>query len=68
MDTEECMANEHTGRGGNTVERILDAATNVFSEFGFAGARVDEIARRGRGTPRRHALPMGNDEAPGPAA
>ena len=40
------MANEHTGRGENTVERILDAATNVFSEFGFAGARVDEIARR----------------------
>jgi len=40
------MANEHAGRGGNTVERILDAATNVFSEFGFAGARVDEIARR----------------------
>jgi len=40
------MSNVHTGRGGNTVERILDAATNVFSEFGFAGARVDEIARR----------------------
>jgi AcrR family transcriptional regulator len=45
-DAKECMANEHAGRGGNTVERILDAATNVFSEFGFAGARVDEIARR----------------------
>jgi len=40
------MASEHTGRGGDTVERILDAATNVFSEFGFAGARVDQIARR----------------------
>jgi TetR/AcrR family transcriptional regulator len=40
------MVNRLTGRGGNTVECILDAATNVFSESGFAGARVDEIARR----------------------
>jgi len=28
------------------VERILDAAMSVFAEEGFAGARVDEIARR----------------------
>ena len=31
-----------------TVRRILDAATEVFAEVGFAGARVDEIARRAR--------------------
>lgn len=29
-----------------TIQRILDAATEVFSEVGFAGARVDEIANR----------------------
>lgn len=29
-----------------TIQRILDAATEVFSRVGFAGARVDEIARR----------------------
>ena len=29
-----------------TVRRILDAGTEVFAEVGFAGARVDEIARR----------------------
>jgi AcrR family transcriptional regulator len=29
-----------------TVTRILDAAKDVFAEKGFAGARVDEIARR----------------------
>lgn len=28
------------------VEHILDAAMSVFAEEGFAGARVDEIARR----------------------
>ncbi len=31
-----------------TVRRILDAAKDVFSEVGFAGARVDEIAKRAR--------------------
>ena len=31
-----------------TVRRILDAATEVFAEVGFAGARVDEIAKRAR--------------------
>jgi AcrR family transcriptional regulator len=30
----------------STRERILDAAASVFAEEGFAGARVDEIARR----------------------
>jgi len=30
----------------STRERILDAASSVFAEVGFAGARVDEIARR----------------------
>lgn len=29
-----------------TVTRILEAAAGVFSEVGFAGARVDEIAER----------------------
>jgi len=29
-----------------TVRRILEAATDIFSEVGFNGARVDEIARR----------------------
>jgi len=31
---------------GASIRRILDAATEVFAELGFAGARVDEIARR----------------------
>jgi AcrR family transcriptional regulator len=31
---------------GETVSRILEAAKDVFAEKGFAGARVDEIARR----------------------
>ena len=30
----------------DTIRRILNAATEVFAEVGFAGARVDEIARR----------------------
>lgn len=29
-----------------SIGRILEAATEVFAEVGFAGARVDEIARR----------------------
>jgi TetR/AcrR family transcriptional regulator len=31
---------------GESVGRILEAATEVFAGVGFAGARVDEIARR----------------------
>ena len=31
-------------RRGQTIDRILKAATKEFSEAGFAGARVDEIA------------------------
>lgn len=30
----------------DSVQRIVDAATEVFAEAGYAGARVDEIARR----------------------
>ncbi len=30
----------------HTTQRILEAATSIFSEVGFAGARVDEIAKR----------------------
>ncbi len=33
-------------RRSDAPERILAAATEVFAERGFAGARVDEIARR----------------------
>jgi AcrR family transcriptional regulator len=33
-------------RKGDAVARILTAATAVFSEAGFGGTRVDEIARR----------------------
>jgi TetR/AcrR family transcriptional regulator len=35
-----------SGRRGGTVKRILKAAASVFSESGFSGARVDEIAKR----------------------
>lgn len=31
-----------------TQDKLLQAATEVFSEVGFAGARVDEIARRAK--------------------
>ncbi|HJS56985.1 MAG TPA: helix-turn-helix domain-containing protein, partial [Vicinamibacteria bacterium] len=30
----------------STVESLLEAATQVFMETGFAGARVDQIARQ----------------------
>jgi len=34
------------GKRSGTVARILKSAADVFSEVGFAGARVDEIAER----------------------
>jgi AcrR family transcriptional regulator len=34
------------GQSTETTRRILDAATEVFAEVGFGGARVDEIAKR----------------------
>jgi AcrR family transcriptional regulator len=34
------------GKKSVTVKRILKAAASVFSESGFSGARVDEIAKR----------------------
>jgi AcrR family transcriptional regulator len=34
------------GKRLETDRRILDAATEVFAEYGFSGARVDEIAAR----------------------
>ena len=34
------------GKKSITVKRILKAAASVFSESGFSGARVDEIAKR----------------------
>jgi AcrR family transcriptional regulator len=40
------MPQELSARKGETVTRILAAAKEVFTEVGFAGARVDEIARR----------------------
>ncbi|HVO66938.1 MAG TPA: TetR/AcrR family transcriptional regulator [Syntrophales bacterium] len=33
-------------KGNGTITRILEAAASVFSEVGFSGARVDEIAER----------------------
>ncbi|MGD8227912.1 MAG: TetR/AcrR family transcriptional regulator [Desulfobacteraceae bacterium] len=33
-------------KGSEPIGRILRAATEVFAEAGFAGARVDEVARR----------------------
>jgi AcrR family transcriptional regulator len=36
------------GKKSGTVKRILKAAASVFSESGFSGARVDEIAKRAR--------------------
>lgn len=33
-------------RHGETFRRILEAAADVFAEEGFAGARMDQIARR----------------------
>ena len=32
-------------RRHQTIDRILQAATKEFAEAGFAGARVDEIAK-----------------------
>jgi TetR/AcrR family transcriptional regulator len=40
------MKDSQGEKKGETVTRILDAAKDVFAEKGFAGARVDEIARR----------------------
>jgi len=41
MTTETTSRRSHTSR-----QRILDAASNVFADKGFSGARVDEIAVR----------------------
>jgi AcrR family transcriptional regulator len=35
-----------TKQSRDTVQNILETATQIFAEVGFAGARVDEIARR----------------------
>ena len=40
------MPGESGERSNETIERILGAAKDIFAEVGFAGARVDEIARR----------------------
>lgn len=40
------MSLEKRGKGTGAVGRILAAARDEFAEKGFAGARVDEIARR----------------------
>ncbi|HOI05624.1 MAG TPA: TetR/AcrR family transcriptional regulator [Deltaproteobacteria bacterium] len=37
---------DRRGNGSSTVDRILKAARDVFAEEGFAGARVDVIARK----------------------
>lgn len=46
-----------------TRRRILAAALEEFSEKGFAGARVDAIARRARGNKRMLYHYFGNKEA-----
>lgn len=35
-----------TSRGDDTTRRIMDTAAEVFSEVGYAGARVDAIAKK----------------------
>ena len=41
------MINETSSRYSDTIQlRILDAASKEFADWGFAGARVDEIALR----------------------
>lgn len=45
-------ARRHTRDADGTRRAILDAATAEFSEKGFAGARVDDIAARTRTTKR----------------
>lgn len=40
------MQQAHEEKRGETRARIIQAAKDVFAEQGFAGARVDEIARR----------------------
>ena len=40
------MKNGQEEKKGETITRILEASKDVFAEKGFAGARVDEIARR----------------------
>jgi TetR/AcrR family transcriptional regulator len=42
------MTRKAMGKGDEARARILEAAAAVFAEDGFAGARVDEIARRAR--------------------
>jgi len=39
-------SNTLSEKRAQSTKRILDAAAEVFSEVGYAGARVDEIARR----------------------
>ncbi len=40
------MTIRHGEKKGKTVSRIMEAAKDEFADKGFAGARVDEIARR----------------------
>ncbi len=41
-------SNSQSDKAQITQEKILEAATQVFSEKGFCGARVDEIAARAK--------------------
>jgi AcrR family transcriptional regulator len=45
MPEERARSREESG-SRSKIDPILDAAGQVFQEYGFAGARVDEIARR----------------------
>ena len=51
------------GKGPATRQRIVDAASSVFAEKGFAGARVDEIARRAKVNKALLYYHVGNKQA-----
>ena len=58
------MTSESTTQPAHaTRQRILDAASSVFAEEGFAGARVDEIARRARVNKALLYYHVGNKQA-----
>jgi TetR/AcrR family transcriptional regulator len=52
MVTRRALASQRTRDPGRTRQRILEAALQEFSARGFAGARVDRIARRARANKR----------------
>jgi TetR/AcrR family transcriptional regulator len=53
---------DSNGARSEIAERILEAAVDEFSEFGFAGARVDRIASHARVSPRSLYYHFGNKQ------